>query len=136
MSLTSCPETMLANDKLVGGAIVGKLPFATAIVRVDDGCLATISITCLFLVFDFFFSTPVAGACEVVDAYDCTCAGGSSGIASAVNVGAGTIVGRFVSMTTRSGGCCTEAIRMTGRLISSPVGSAKDCGRNQFTTNS
>jgi hypothetical protein len=45
------------------------------------------------------------------------------------------MVGRFVSMTIRSGGCCIEAIRMTGLLISSPVG-AKDCGRNQFAINS
>jgi hypothetical protein len=39
-------------------------------------------------------------------------------------------------MTIRSGGCCIEAIRMTGLLISSPVGPAKDCGRNQFAINS
>jgi hypothetical protein len=41
-----------------------------------------------------------------------------------------------MSMTIRSGGGCIEAIRMTGLLISSPVGSAEDCGRNQLATNS
>jgi hypothetical protein len=39
-------------------------------------------------------------------------------------------------MTIRSGGCCIEAILMTGLLSSSPVGSAKDCGMIQFATNS
>ena len=57
-------------------------------------------------------------------------------MASAISVGGGTIVGRFVSMTIRSGGCCIEAIRITGLLTSSPAGSAKDCGRNQFARNS
>jgi hypothetical protein len=127
---------IFANDNLAGGAIVGGLLFATTFIRVDAGCLAAISFTCLFLAFAFVFSTPVTGAWEVIGTDDCTCAGGSSGIASAISVGGGTTVGWFVSMTIRSGGCCIEAIRMTGLLTSSPVGSAKDCGRNQFATNS
>jgi hypothetical protein len=50
---------ILANDNLVGGAIVAELLFATTIVRADVGCLAATSTTCLFLAFDFFFSAPV-----------------------------------------------------------------------------
>jgi hypothetical protein len=49
---------ILANDNLVGGAIVAELLFATTIVRADVGCLAATSTTCL-LAFDFFFSAQV-----------------------------------------------------------------------------
>jgi hypothetical protein len=52
---------MLANDNLVGGAIVGGLLFAITVIRVDAGFLAAISFTCLFLAFAFVFSTPVTG---------------------------------------------------------------------------
>jgi hypothetical protein len=37
-------------------------------------------------------------------------------------------------MTIRSGGCCIEAMRMTGLLVSSAVASAEDRGINQFAT--
>ena len=84
---------IFANDNLVGGAIVGGLLFAATVIRVDAGCLAAISFTCLFLAFAFVFSTPVIGVREVIDADDCTCAGGSPGIASAISVGGGTTVG-------------------------------------------
>jgi hypothetical protein len=53
---------IFANDNLVGGAIVGGLLFATTVIRVDAGCLAAISFTCLFLAFAFVLSTPVTGA--------------------------------------------------------------------------
>jgi hypothetical protein len=53
---------MFANDNLVGGAVVAELLFATAIVRADVGCLAATLITCFFLAFDIFFSTPVTVA--------------------------------------------------------------------------
>jgi hypothetical protein len=127
---------IFANDNLVGGAIVAEPPLATTVGRANGGCLAATSLTCLLLAFDFFFSTPMASVCAIMDAYDCTGGGGSSGTASAVSVDGSTIVGRFVSMMILSGGCCIEVIRMTGLLISSPVGSTKDCGTNQFATNS
>jgi hypothetical protein len=50
---------ILANDNLVGGAIVAELLLATTIVRADDGCLAATSFTCFFLAVDVFFSAPV-----------------------------------------------------------------------------
>ncbi len=84
---------IFANDNLVGGAIVGGLMFAATAIRVDAGCLAATSFTFLCLAFAFVFSTPVTGAREVIAADDCTCAGGSSGIASAIGVGGGTTVG-------------------------------------------
>jgi hypothetical protein len=58
------------------------------------------------------------------------------GNASAANGGGGTIVGRLVPMTIRSGGCCIEDIRIVGLFVSAAVGSANVCGRNQFATNS
>ena len=133
-SRTSCPEMILANDTLVGGGFAAEPLLATTVVGSDGACLATTSFTCLFLTFDFRFSAPVTveGA---IDAYDCTSGAGSSGSASTAHVG-GTIVGRFVSITIRSGCCCMEAIRMIGLLTSSPVGSDMDFGRNQFATSS
>jgi hypothetical protein len=82
---------ILANDNLVGGAIVAELPLATSVVRANGGCLAATSFICRLLAFDFFFSTPVTVVCGTKDAYDCTCGGGSSGTASAISVGGGTI---------------------------------------------
>ena len=39
-------------------------------------------------------------------------------------------------MTTRSGGCCIEDIRMVGLLTSAAAGSASGCGSNQFAASS
>jgi len=112
------------------------VPLLATNVGAAGGALAATSFTRFFLAVDFFHSAPVTVVREVIFTYDCGCGGGSSGIASAINVGDGTLVGRFVSMKIRSGGCCIEAIRMTGLLSSSAVGSANDCGRNQFATSS
>src|ERR1700730_14643620 len=78
--------------------------------------------------------TTVAG--EAAEAYDCIDGDGSSGTASANRFGGGTIVGWLVSMTIRSGGCCIEAIRNTGRVLAAGAGSDKDLGRYQSATNS
>jgi hypothetical protein len=123
---------ILANDNLVGGAIVAGLLLATTIAGGANGGW----FTCFFLAFDFFFSAPVTVVWRFIEAYACTCGGCSSEIESAADVGGGTIVGRLVSMTIRSGGCCIEAIRMTGLLVSAAVGSGNGCGKNQFATNS
>ena len=54
-SLTNCPEMLLANDNLVGGAIVaGPLLAATIAGDADAGWF-----TCFFLVLDFFFSAAI-----------------------------------------------------------------------------
>jgi hypothetical protein len=54
-SLTNCPDMILANDNLVGGAIVAGLLLATTIAGGANGGW----FTCFFLAFDFFFSAPV-----------------------------------------------------------------------------
>lgn len=133
-SLASCPEMILANDNLVGGGgIVTGLLLATTGALATDGCLDA---NCFFLAIVFVLSTLVVGEAGTTDAYVCTRDGGSSGIELAARFGAGTIVGRLVSMTTLSGACCIEDIRMVGLLVSASAGSANDCGRNQFATNS
>lgn len=45
-------------------------------------------------------------------------------------------MGKVVSMTIRSGGCWTDAIRITGLAVSGAAGSARDCGWNQFANRS
>jgi hypothetical protein len=96
--------------------------------------LAASSFTCLLIGFDLFLSTSIAMGRGGAEASECTDGGGWSGTASANRVGGGTIVGKLVSMTIRSGGCCIEAMRMTGLLVSSAVASAEDRGINQFAT--
>jgi hypothetical protein len=126
---------ILANDNLVGGGgiVAGLLLATTTGARATDGCLDA---NCFFLAFVLVFSTLAMGEAGTADAYVCTGDGGSSGIELAARFGGGTIVGRLVSMTTRSGGCCIEDIRMVGLLVSVATGSANDCGSNQFATNS
>lgn len=51
--------------------------------------------------------------------------------ASKFTVGGGTIVGKLVSITTRSGNRSTELIRITGRSASLPIGSGAECGKHQ-----
>ena len=135
-SLTICPEMMFANDNLIAGAVVAGAALATATVPGDGVCMAATSFTCLLIAVDRFFSTSTAFGPGAVGACACTGGGGSSGTASPNSVGDGTMVGRLVSMTIRSGDCCIDAMRMTGLLVSSAVPSAKDCGRNQFATSS
>ncbi len=47
-----------------------------------------------------------------------------------------TIVGKSVSISTRSGNCSAELILMTGRSISLRTGSERDCGKYQLSPNS
>jgi len=130
MSLTNCPERTFANDNLVGGAVAGAA-LTTAVGRDGGTCLAATSFTCLLIAFGFCFSTLTTAGRGAGGATDGTGSGGA-GIISANGAGGGTIVGRRVSMTTRSGGCCNEAMRMTGLLVSSAVASINNGGSNQF----
>src|SRR5258708_40316452 len=51
-------------------------------------------------------------------------------------VGGGTIVGKLVSMTTRSGNFSIELILMTGLSVTARTGSTTGCGRYQSNPNS
>jgi hypothetical protein len=124
---------MLANDNLVGGAVAAGTALATTAVGRDAGtCLAATSFTCLLIAFGFCFSALTTAGRRASGATGGTGGGGASGIVSANGARGGTIVGRLVSMTTRSGGCCNEAMRMTGLLVSSAVASINNGGSNQF----
>jgi hypothetical protein len=126
---------IFANDNLVGGTVVAALPLTTAVVRDDDACLGANSLTCRLVAFDLFLSTSITVGRRVAEAYNCAGGNGRSSEATSANcVGGGINVGWFVSMTIRSGGCCIEAIRMTGLLFSFAVPSGNDCGTNQFVT--
>ena len=125
-----------AKDSLVGWTVVPALPPATAGVPANAGWSGATLGGCRLTTFRFFCSglTTVAG--EVAEAYDSSSGDGWSGTASANSVGGGTIVGWVVSMSIRSGGCCTEAIRIIGRLLASGAGAAEYSGRHQFAANS
>jgi hypothetical protein len=56
--------------------------------------------------------------------------------ANCVVGGEGTMVGKLVSMMTRSGSFSTELILITGLSMSAPMGSDAACGRNQFNPSS
>jgi hypothetical protein len=96
-----------ANDNLVGTAGAG-LALAAAGARGGSGWLvATLDgFRGATLVFFFSMPTTAGGGGEAADAYACT---GDSSLVDAGSsdggAGAGTIMGRLVSMTTRSGGC-------------------------------
>jgi hypothetical protein len=132
-SLTNCPERIFASDTLVGGTGAAGAALTTGIVGDNGACLAVTSFAGLLVAFDRFFSTLVAVGRGTAGLSGCTSGGGSFAIASTNCDGGGTIVGRLVSMTILSGGCCNEAIRMTGLLLfSSAVASVADRGKNQF----
>ena len=122
---------MFANDNLVGGAVAGAA-LTTVVGRDAGACLAATSFTCLLIAFGFCFATLTTAGRRASGATDGSGGGGASGIVSANRAGGATIVGRLVSMTTRSGGRCNEAMRMTGLLVSSAVASISDRGNNQF----
>jgi hypothetical protein len=129
--LTSRPEMISANDNLVSGTVVA----ATVRVLANVGCLSATLGPCRLMTFRLRLSTSTTVGGGATDAYDCS-GDGALGTASATSTGGGTIVGWLVSMTTRSGGCCMEAIRMTGLLLASGAGSGEDLGRHQSATKS
>ena len=99
---------MFVNGNLVDSSFVVVPLVADTIVAADGGTFAATLLACFLFFLSFFFSAPVV--CEVA--------------ASAPGVKGETIVGTFVSMTIRFGGCCTDAIRITGLAISGAAGSA------------
>jgi hypothetical protein len=60
----------------------------------------------------------------------------ASGHRSAKSIGGGTIVGKLVSISTRSGKRSTELILMTGLSIPLRIGSETGCGKHQLSPNS
>jgi hypothetical protein len=58
-----------------------------------------------------------------------------TGGASAISAGGGTIVGRLVSITTRSGHLCRECSRMIDLSTSARAGGAAVCGMYQSARN-
>jgi hypothetical protein len=51
-------------------------------------------------------------------------------------LGGGTMVGKLLSISTRSGNCSTELILMTGLSIPLRIGSEMGCGAHQLNPNS
>jgi hypothetical protein len=56
--------------------------------------------------------------------------------ANSSTLGGGTMVGKLLSISTRSGKCSTELILMTGLLIPLRIGSAAGCGKYQLSPDS
>jgi hypothetical protein len=56
--------------------------------------------------------------------------------AKSITLGAGTMVGKLLSISTRSGKFSTELILMTDLSIPLRIGSATGCGTNQLSPNS
>ena len=128
------PEIVSMKDNLVGGPVVVELPLATAGALANCLLAATLG-SCGLMTFPLFLFLSTSTTVGDTDAYDCS-GDGSLGTASSTSAGGGTIVGWLVSITTRSGGCSMDAIRMTGLLIASCAGSGEDLGRYQSATNS
>ena len=55
---------------------------------------------------------------------------------SKLTLGGGTMVGKLLSISTRSGNCSTELILMTGLSMPLRIGSATGCGTDQLSPNS
>jgi len=56
--------------------------------------------------------------------------------AKSITLGGGSMVGKLLSISTRSGNFSTELILMTGLSIPLRIGSATGCGTNQLRPNS
>jgi hypothetical protein len=56
--------------------------------------------------------------------------------AKSITIGGGTIVGKLVSISSRSGNRSTELILMTGLPIPLRMGSEIGCGKHQLSPNS
>jgi len=117
------------KDNLVSETVVAEPPLAAT------GVLANGLGPRRLMPFRLFLSTSITVGGGAVDAYDGVLMARPEP-ASPTSVGGGTMVGWLVSMTTRSGGCRMEAIRMIGLLLAPRAGSGKDLGRHQSATNS
>ena len=59
-----------------------------------------------------------------------------AGLVVSLTLGGGTMVGKLLSISPRSGNFSTELILMTGLSIPLRIGSATGCGTNQLRPNS